>query len=371
QNFLPAWCDLANAHMDLYWYGSDHTPARLAQASAALDKAVRIDANAGETHLALASYHYRGFRDYERARTELALARLTLPNEAEIPYLAGCVERRQNRWSDSERNLRRALELDPRNPRIQEQLAINYRLQRRYREEDEMLARALELTPGSIELKQARGRIKLDAQAEPAELCETLSAVLREQPEAAGDIAQAMLECALCSRDGAAAEHALRLIPAAGIPLHGATYPRAWFEALLARSFGDEARARAAFASARNEAERVVQAQPDFAFAHSVLGLINAGLGHGDEAVASGQRAIELLPVERDAIDGPELLINVAVIATWRGERDAAMDHLEEAARIPSLVSYGLLKLHPQWDALRGTPRFEALIAKLKPAGEE
>jgi serine/threonine-protein kinase len=368
-NFLRAWCDLAKAHLDLYWYGFDRTPERLAKAGTAIDTAIRLNPNAGETHLALAEYRYHGFRDYERARTELALARLTLPNSAEIPFLTGTVDRRQNRWAESERNMRRALELDPRNPRILEQLAINFRLQRRYAEADQLLAKALDLTPGSIELKQARARIKLDAVGQPDELCDTLAAILRDQPEATGDVAKAKLECALCQREAAAAENALTLVPATGIPLHGATFPRAWFEGLLARSLGDESRAHEAFAKARSEAERIVGAQPDFAFAHSVLGLIDAGLGHRDDAIREGQHAVELLPVTRDSIDGPELIINLAIIFAWVGEPDLAMDQLEEAAAIPSLVSYGLLKLHPQWDPLRGNPRFEALVAKMAPTG--
>lgn len=369
--FLRAWCDLTRAHLDLYWYGFDRTPERLARATAALENALRLDPNAGETHVALADYHYHGFRDYERARTELALARQTLPNSAEVPYLAGLIDRRQNRWAESERNLLRAMELDPRNAAKCEQLAINYRLQRRYREANEFLTKALMLAPGNVELRQAQARIQLDAHAEPAPFAEVLSAIVREDPKAAGDVAKTAFECALCQRDPAASERALGMIPAAGIPLHGATFSRAWFEALVARAFGDHGRAHAAFTAARVEAERTVRAQPDFAVAQSLLGLIDAGLGQREEAIRSGRRAVELLPVSRDAIEGPELLINLATIYAWSGEPDLAMDQLEEAARIPSLLSYGLLKLHPQWDSLRGNPRFEALVARMAPASDQ
>lgn len=363
--FLRAWCDLATAHLDLFWYGFDRSPERLAQARAAVDSAVRLNPDAGETHLALAEFHYRGFRDYERARTELALARFTLPNSADIPFLTGIIDRRQGRWGDSERNLKRALEVDPRNPRVYEQFAINLRLQRRYQEADLLLATALELTPGSVELRQARARIKLDAQAEPGELCETLAAILRDQPDAAGEVAKAYVECALCGRDAATAQVAVSLVPSIGIPLHGATFSPSYFEALVARCFSDAQRAQAAFNAARVDAEKTVRAQPDFAYAHSLLGLIDAGLGRRDEAIAAGRRAVELLPVSRDAIDAPELIINLAMIYAWTGEADLAIDQLEEAARIPSLLSFGLLKLHPQWDALRGNPRFEALVERL------
>jgi serine/threonine protein kinase/tetratricopeptide (TPR) repeat protein len=367
-SFLRAWCDLAKTHLDLYWYGWDRTPERLARASTALETATKLNPDAGETHLALADYYYHGFRNYERARTELALARLTLPNSSQVPFLAGTIDRRQNRWVESERNLRRTLELDPRNPRTYFQLSINFRVQRRYAEAEKLLATALELRPGSVEVKQARARVKLDAYGQPDELCNTLTELLRDHPESTDDAANSKLECALCQHDPAAAESALALVPAAGIPLKGATHPRAWFEGLVARALGDEPRARAAFAKARVEAEQVVRTQPDFAFAHSVLGLIDAGLGNRDNAIREGKHAVELLPVSRDSIDGPELVINLATIFAWVGEPDLAMDQLEEAAAIPSLVSYGLLKLHPQWDPLRGNPRFEALVAKMAPA---
>ncbi len=366
--FLRAWCDLAKAHLDLYWYGFDHTPERLARAGNALETAIRLNPDAGETHLALADYYYHGSRNYEGARTELALARLTLPNSSEVPYLAGTIDRRQNRWIESERNLRRTLELDPRNPRTYFQLSINFRVQRRYTEAEKLLATALELRPGSVEVKQARARVKLDAYGQPDELCDTLAELLRDHPESTDDAANSKLECALCQHDSAAAESALALVPAAGIPLKGANYPRAWFEGLVARALGDEPRAHAAFAKARIDAEQVVRAQPDFAFAHSVLGLIDAGLGNRDDAIREGKHAVELLPVTRDSIDGPELVINLAIIFAWLDEPELAMDQLEAAAAIPSLVSYGLLKLHPQWDPLRGNSRFEALVAKMAPA---
>lgn len=363
--FLRAWCDLSRAHLDLYWYGFDRTPERFARATAALENAVRLDPNAGETHLILAEYHYRGFRDYDRARTELALARITLPNRAEIPYLTSFIDRRQNRWAESERNMLRAMELDPRNPPIYEQLSINYRLQRRYKEAAAFLLKALELAPGSVELRQAHARVKLDAEANPSELAAMLDAIVREDPNAAGEVAKAALECALCQRDAAISERALALVPPVGIPLHGATFTRAWYEGLVARSFGEAERAGAAFSAARIEAERTVRAQPDFAVAQSLLGLIEAGLGEREKAIAAGRRAVELLPVSRDAIEGPELIINLAIIFAWSGESELAIDQLEGAAGIPSLLSYGLLKLHPQWDSLRGNPRFEALTTRL------
>jgi tetratricopeptide (TPR) repeat protein len=195
-----------------------------------------------------------------------------------------------------------------------------------------------------------------------------LEATLREDPAAAAELAESLLEATLCARDRAAAEAALTLVPAGGIPVHGAAVPRALFEGLVARTFGDEPGALRAFDLARLEAERAVAAQPEFAFTHSILGQVYAALGRREEAVAAGLRSVELLPVTRDAIGGPELLINLAAIYASLGEPELAMDRLEEAANLPSRVSYGLLKLHPRWDALRDNVRFEALVERLRAA---
>src|SRR4029077_6522245 len=114
-HFLLAWCLLSRVHDNIYWQGFDHTHASLDLANAAVQTALRLQPDAGEAHLALADYYYHGFRDYERARTELAIARRTLPNSAEVFEYTGYIDRREGHWEEATRNLERALELDPRN----------------------------------------------------------------------------------------------------------------------------------------------------------------------------------------------------------------------------------------------------------------
>jgi serine/threonine-protein kinase len=112
-------------------------------------------------------------------------------------------------------------------------------------------------------------------------------------------------------------------------------------------------------------AARTVSEQPDYAPAWTILGLIDAGLGQKTDAIAEGRRACELLPVSKDAWDGAGLISYLALIYSWVGEKDLALDQLEIAAKTPNGVSYGELKLDPSWDALRGDPRFEKLVASL------
>ena len=85
--------------------------------------------------------------------------------------------------------------------------------------------------------------------------------------------------------------------------------------------------------------------------------MCDAALRHKSDAIAEGRRACELLPVAKDAMDGPSFLNNLAVIYAWVGEKDLGLQALAELARTPGGITFGDLKLQPQWDPLRGDPR--------------
>jgi hypothetical protein len=130
---------------------------------------------------------------------------------------------------------------------------------------------------------------------------------------------------------------------------------------------GDETAAHAAFTAARIAQERIVQAQPDYGPAISVLGRIDAGLGRKEDALREGRRGVELLPVSKDSINGPLMIANLAIIAAWTGEKDLALEQLHIATQLPGGSPYGILKLGAAWDPLRGDPRFEKIVASLAP----
>ena len=144
-------------------------------------------------------------------------------------------------------------------------------------------------------------------------------------------------------------------------------YPHAYWEGVVARWEGDEAKARSAFSRARNELEKMLEQQPDFPAALSLLGIVDAGLGRSKEAVSEGRRACELVPVSKDSFDGVAFLVNRAQIYAWIGDKDSAINQITEIERLPNLLSYGFLKLQPFWDGLRGDPRFEKVVASLAP----
>ncbi|PYL19153.1 MAG: hypothetical protein DME30_01505, partial [Verrucomicrobia bacterium] len=180
------------------------------------------------------------------------------------------------------------------------------------------------------------------------------------------DIAQWWLYCALAERDGAAAKDALIASGDAVFFTHNVPLNRPFIEGVIARMIKDNEKARSAFSAARTEQEKIVQAQPNFGPALCALGLIDAGLGRKEEALREGRRAVELLPVEKDSMNGAVMVEYLAVIAAWVGDKDLACEQLASVIRRPSSLSYGQLKLLPFWDPLRGDPRFEKLVEEAK-----
>ena len=190
-----------------------------------------------------------------------------------------------------------------------------------------------------------------------------------ERPAALGEAADNWLDCALAQRDWVTAEKALTALGSNFWWVDNAvSFSRHFGEGLLARAMNDEARARKAFGAARTEQEQVVQKQKDYGPALCVLGVIDAGLGNKQAAIEEGRRAMELLPVEKDSVNGQAMRVYFALIAAWVGEKDLALQHLAVAAPTPGaslIASYGVLKLSPFWDPLRGDPRFEKIVASL------
>jgi len=109
------------------------------------------------------------------------------------------------------------------------------------------------------------------------------------------------------------------------------------------------------------------QQRPGDAKALIVFGEVNALLGNKAEALRNAEQALSLTPEGRDALDRISLLEKVVVIYCRTGEKDRALQLLEELAEKPSAICYGELRLWFDYDALRGDPRFEALVARLAP----
>jgi len=367
-SFIRAYCLLAFVHDALYFFGHDHTPARLALAEAAIEAASGLGPDAGETHLARAWNLYWGYLDYDGALAELELARRTLPNDPQILFLTGLIQRRQGRWEESTRTLQRAANLDPRNFGVLQNIEGNYGSLGRYAEQQRWLGRILALKPDDAVTKAILAEVDFQWRADTQPLHQTIDSVRAENPAALPSIVNWLLICALAEGNAAAAKNALIAADENPINLGDGVYcTHPFMEGVIARMAKDDGKARSAFTEARAEQEKIVEAQANFGPPWCVLGLIDAALGHKEEALREGRRAVELLPVEKDAVRGPAMIKYLAMIAAWVGDNDLACEQLAVAARPPRVLTYGQLKLLPFWDPLRGDPCFEKLVASIAP----
>jgi TolB-like protein/tRNA A-37 threonylcarbamoyl transferase component Bud32 len=368
--FFLAYGELAGAHDRIYFLGFDHTDARLKLSETALQSIRRLRPESGETHLALAQHLYWAYGDYDRAKEELAVARRTLPNESRIPLLSGYIDRRQGQWEKSLEEMKQALELDPRNFSILQQISITYQALHRYKEMAATLDSALVIAPKDVPSRVQRARVDLESRADPKPLHTTIETILAEDPNAGPVLVNQWLWLALRERDSIGTQRALSAMPVDGGGCYDENipFPNGWCEGLAARFRGDEPAARAAFSGARKELEQTIHNQPDYAAALCALGVVDAALGNKEDAIREGKRAVELIPASKSAIEGAMLIEYLAVIYGWADDKDHAIERLAEATKLPGgTLSYGDLRLNPLWDPLRGDPRFEAIVASLAP----
>jgi len=259
------------------------------------------------------------------------------------------------------------VELDPRNFFTLQQLAISYELLRRYPDAIATIDRALSIKPDDAETKAQRPLALLDWKADARPLRQMIDELRAKNPEAVKSVADVWFICALAERDATAGDKALTAFGDATFGDNQMQFGAAFGRGLLARMMKDEAKARAAFAAIRSEQEKIVKAQPDFGPALCILALIDAGLGRKEEALRESRRAVELVPLEKDALNGADMIHYSAIVYAWVGEKDLALQNLTKAAQLPGFVTYGRLKLLPWYDPLRGDPRFEKIVASLAP----
>jgi serine/threonine-protein kinase len=361
-SFFLAYCQLAHAHDTLYFLGYDHSEDRLRMAERAVDEASRLRPDAGEAHLARAENLYQGHLDYDGALAELAKARRLLPNASRVFELTAYVANRQGKNEESVSNLKRAVELDPRNPFLLYQLSEFFLYSRRYAEAAAAADSAIAVKPNDAEMKTLRGIIEFTWKADTRVLHDALVSAGENVPGV-----WTMLMCALAERDVEAANRALAKSAERTWGFDAIQFSRSFGEGLIARMTNDSAKATSAFLRARDEQQKIVESQPDYGPALSVLALIDAGLGRKDDALREGRRAMQLMPAEKEQVNGTHVVELFAMTAAWVGEKDLACEQLAIAVKYPIALGYGQLKLLPFWDPLHGNPCFEKIVASLKP----
>ena len=361
--FLPAWCLLVNIHSHLFQ--RDKEAADSEKAHAALQQALALAPDAGEVHLSQAIYDLQCLHDRTHGRAELEAARHQLPNDATVYRWLGALDRNQGQMEESVVDFEKSLSLDPRNAGTVALLSALYRNLRRYDDETRALDRMLAFVPDDLDMRLERSRIALYARADckPHQLA--VATALAANPSDSADSVDP--DETLCERTPGAAALVLANLTDRGTFRPGA-YPYEYWSGVIARWQGDPARARAAFAAAREMTVKALATDPDNPDALSLLAMVDAGLGNKAEALAEARRACELKPVSQNAVSGPIQILNLANVEAWTGEKAAAVEHLTSLLKLPCIdFNYGMLELSPIWDPVRGDPGFEALLVSLAP----
>ncbi|PYS37856.1 MAG: hypothetical protein DMF71_17755, partial [Acidobacteria bacterium] len=363
-NFALAYCALAKAQLDV---------ENFELAKKAADTALRLRPDLAEPHLALARYYWLATDSiisldreayYARARDELAIVRRMSPNNAEALLIDATVGRHQNRWDASLANLQKASELDPRNGEVAYRLEQIYFEMRRYSELEQFITKqAASGGPRVGALEDPfnwLARMKL-AQGDPV-AAQSLLEQLPVEYSPGERTWDARYKTALYLRDYDAANRVIAATPANFAD-------EDWAYGEVARARGDKQKAQSAFAAARKKVDTTRGDKPQDADYFAQISGLDAGLGRKEEAISEARRAVEIEPIAKDAVNGPTIVADLALVYAWTGERDRALEQLEIVATLPGYgPTYGDFRFNPCWDDLRGDPRFNKIVAAAKAA---
>jgi TolB-like protein/Tfp pilus assembly protein PilF len=364
-NFALAWARVSRTHSNIFQY-SDGSAARRDSARDALEKALQLQPNLVEVHLAEGHYAYRVVHDYERARKILEQVHLKWPNNPEAPRALALVARREGRWDESLAHFHQALELDPRNLQTVITAAITCKFMRQYQMALKFIDRALDIAPADTSalavkagIYQALGQLdqaeaslaqmRMDASAETAVGVVADQRLLRHDYPAGVAFMQSSL---------AKLDPTLRFEHAEYLSLLGN------FQQLG----GDAAGAKSSYTQSRDEMEDLSRAQSDNPKLMSWLAFTYAALGDKERALKLQEEALEKLRAANNLFEQPVYEEGLAQLRGQFGDKDRAITTLQRLLSTNgATITPALLRLDPGWNSLRDDPRFQALTGDRAP----
>jgi tetratricopeptide (TPR) repeat protein len=359
--FALAWAKASRANSMLYG-NSAPTPALAEAARQAAERAVTLAPNRPDGYIARGQYERLVAKDANRALEQFALAQRLSPGNAELLSAIAVAEVARGRWDSALETLKQAERLDPRSVSVLRRLGDAYFWLRRYSPAREAFDRGLALAPTHLGLIETKAMTYL-AEGDLAGGRAVLRAAPKEVDPAALVAYVAAYWDVVWLLDNAGRELLVSFSPSAFDD------DRATWGLCLAQAYaleGDAAQVRAHAAEAKKAIEEQLQSLPEDAQRRVGLGLALAYMGEKARAVAEAERGVAMLPVAKDGFTGPFLQHQLARIYVLVGEPEKAIDQLEALLRIPYYLSPGWLKIDPNFDPLRGNPRFEKLVAGAK-----
>ncbi|MEY2558757.1 MAG: eukaryotic-like serine/threonine-protein kinase [Verrucomicrobiota bacterium] len=353
------------------WF--DSTEQRRSRMKTEAEKALQLRPDLGEGHLALGLYYYYGEKNYDKALEEFAVAARALPNDSDVGYFAAAIRRRQGRWNENIELLKNSLTLDPGNANVASEIALTYGFLHQWPEATRLQERVTALAPDSINSKIFLGYYGFWSDGSTTALRDLLQKI-PSGVDPGGIVTRARWDLAMIQRDYDAADQVLTACPLDQFQANGQPTPKSFYRGCVALARGDQANARKNFDLALPAFGEAVRLAPVSAIRHANLGLLCSFLGRKEEAIAEGQRAVELEPEARDAVSGPWMAGFLAMIYVRVGELDSALPLLGHLLTSPGpidntncCITYSDLRSRWQWDPVRSDPRFQKILEGPEP----
>ncbi len=366
--FAQAYCKLAASWLIEYWLYRNRDPGILIKCKQLIDQAFLISPGLPEAHLTLGSYYYRGMMNYDEALKQAEIVLKKQPRNIEALGMSGYIYRRAGKWDLSIQYLSRALEQNPRSYQTAVELGVTYQLIRNFKKAESYLNQAMLMKPDQISAYLSLTYMMLKYEGVTEKLKKLFDNAALNAKAIINNAEFVSIRFTADLYEGLY-EKALNELPAMKSPVFEDQYyirPKYYFYAVAYGYLKQPSLESAYYDSARVYLEKRLAAKPDDPRLHSALGLVYAGLHRDVQAIEAGKRALEYLPVKKEAIAGAFFYRILAEIYVITGKYKEALEQLRYVLSIPGTTTTKMLESDPLWAPLRDLPEFRKMIKEFE-----
>ena len=356
--FAEAHAQLGKMHAHIKWYRHDLSQKRMDMSKAAIDRAMNLKPNNAIVRIARGTYFYHGFRDYGKALADYTLARELAPGNISAIYRIGLIYRRLGDFEKAVLNMEQAISLDPRSVLMLQNLAGSYVALRRYNEVSPIIDRT-----DALESEMTNATYGINSIYYASGNANQAISFLKNIK----NFERLKFHYNIILKNYEGIEQILTDYQNDFITSVQSYFPRSYFQGILNKGLGNNADAIKYFNRTIKHLKNKINEYPNDPRFYSTLGLTYARIGKNKEAVDAGLKAIDILPISKDAMFGPNYEKSLCYIYSIIGEKNKALEKIEYLSVTPNGFHYGELKMDPDFDSIRNEPRFQTVLNKLKP----